>query len=133
MVDADVLAAIPLFASLDATELKKVAAWCELREVSERVELVGQGAPGYSFFVLVDGSADVTAGDEVIAQLGPGDFFGEGAIVGDGRRHASVATTAPSHVLVLFGTEFRRLEQAYPEIRTRIDAIARDRLAAEQR
>ena len=132
MVDTGVLSKLPLFAGLPEDELRKIALWFELRDVSAGTELVGQGAPGYRFFVLVDGSAVVAADDERIADVGPGDFFGEGAIVGDGRRHASVATTSASQVLVMFGTEFRRLEQTYPLVAERIDAAARERLAAEQ-
>ena len=58
--------------------------------------------------------------------LGPGDFFGELAILGDGRRTATVTTATPAQVLVLFGTEFRRLQQEYPEIAERIESALRD-------
>jgi CRP-like cAMP-binding protein len=127
MVETEVLSKLPLFTSLDEAGLKQVAAWFELRDVSEGVELAGQGASGYNFFVLCDGCAEVTAGDATLAMLGPGDFFGEGAMVGSGRRNASVVTTAPSQVLVMFGTEFRRLQQLHPEVAERIEAIARER------
>src|SRR3954451_2552357 len=120
MVDAQVLADVPLFASLDEPARRKVAAWFELRSVTAGTQLTGEGASGYSFFVLSEGSAQVTVGGETIAQLGPGDFFGEGAIVGDGRRGATVAATAPSQVLVMFGTQFRQLEQAHPDIASRM-------------
>ena len=126
------LRTIPLFGSLDEFDLQKIAGWFDERSVSEGVELVGEGAAGYSFFVLVDGTAVVAAGDETLAQLGPGDFFGEGAIVGGGRRNASVSTTSPAQVLVMFGTEFRRLEQDYPAVAARIETVARERVAAEQ-
>jgi hypothetical protein len=48
-------------------------------------------------------------------------------MVGGGRRNASVVTTAPSQVLVMFGTEFRRLQQLHPEVAARIEAVARER------
>jgi CRP-like cAMP-binding protein len=127
MVDAEKLSNLPLFASLDGAALHQLAAWFEARSVSAGVELTGQGAPGYSFFVLADGAAAVTSGDAMVAQLGPGDFFGEGAIVGGGRRSATVTTTAPSEVLVMFGTEFRRLQQAQPGVAAAIEEIARER------
>jgi CRP-like cAMP-binding protein len=133
MVETQVLASIPIFESLDEFDLKKIAAWFQLRELSDGVELVGEGAPGYSFFVLAEGRAEVRTGDVAVAELGPGDFFGEGAIVGSGRRNASVVITAPSRVLQLFGTEFRRLEQGYPEVAGAIKTAARDRLASESR
>jgi voltage-gated potassium channel len=59
--------------------------------------------------------------------LGPGDYFGEVAILGDGRRSATVTTTSPARVLVLFGTEFRRLQQEHPEIAARLEAVATER------
>jgi CRP-like cAMP-binding protein len=130
MVDTEVLSKLPLFESVDETGLRQIAAWFEPRSVSAGVELTGQGAPGYSFFVLADGAAAVTSGDATVAQLGPGDFFGEGAIVGAGRRSATVTTTAPSQVLVMFGTEFRRLQQAQPSVAAAIEAVARERLDA---
>jgi CRP-like cAMP-binding protein len=127
MVETEVLSKLPLFTSLDEAGLEQVAAWFELRDVSEGVELAGQGASGYNFFVLCDGRAEVTTSDATLATLGPGDFFGEGAMVGGGRRNASVVTTAPSQVLVMFGTEFRRLQQLHPEVAARIEAVARER------
>lgn len=128
MVDTDVLRALPLFDSVPDDELRQIAAWFEPRSLSTGVQLAGEGAPGYSFYVLTDGAASVSSGDSTIAWLEPGDFFGEGAIIGDGRRHATVTITAPSQVLVMFGTEFRRLQQAHPEIAAAIDKVARDRL-----
>ena len=62
-----------------------------------------------------------------IRELGPGDYFGEVAILGDGRRSATVTTTTPSQLLVLFGTEFRRLQEDQPEIAARLEAAMADR------
>jgi voltage-gated potassium channel len=67
--------------------------------------------------------------DGARADLGPGDFFGEIAILGDGRRTATVTTTSPSQLLVMFGTEFRRLEHAHPEIAGRIEEAMRQRVS----
>jgi CRP-like cAMP-binding protein len=130
MVSAGELAAVPLFASLGESDLREVAGWFEERTVSEGVELTGEGAPGYSFFILTKGSATVTSGDVTIAQVGPGDFFGEAAIFGDGRRNATVTATSPSTLLVMFGTEFRRLEQTKPGIVSAIQEIVGRRHAA---
>lgn len=124
------LAAIPLFSSLASAELDELATWFETKSVGEGVKLCGEGAPGYSFFVLVDGRAVVTSNGTELARLGPGDFFGEVAILGDGRRSATVTTTSPARVLVLFGTEFRRLEQEHPAIAEQLQAAMQQRLAA---
>jgi CRP-like cAMP-binding protein len=70
--------------------------------------------------VLAEGTATVTSEGQAVAMLGPGDFFGEIAILGDGRRSATVTSTSPVHMLVMFGNEFRRLEGAHPEIASRV-------------
>jgi CRP-like cAMP-binding protein len=126
----DDLLAVPLFESLNEQDLHELAGRFEAKEVSEGIRLVGEGASGYSFFILVGGSAVVTAEGDEVARLGPGDFFGEMAILGEGRRLASVTTTSPSKVLVLFGTEFRLLEQEHPQIAKQIETAMRERAAA---
>src|SRR5215475_7496980 len=113
---ADDLAGIPLFDSLDTDDQASIATWFEVQDVSEGIKLTGEGASGYSFFVLLEGTATVTIDGIEVRTLGPGDFFGELAILGDGRRTATVTTASPAKVLVLFGTEFRRLQHDYPEL-----------------
>jgi CRP-like cAMP-binding protein len=119
------LAGIPLFGSLEPEARAAIAPWFELQDVSDGVNLTGEGAAGYSFYVLLDGSATVSIDGREVRTLRPGDFFGELAILGDGRRTATVTTTSPSRVLVLFGTEFRRLQQEYPHLADQIDAALR--------
>ena len=129
MVSAADLASVPLFAELDEPQLVELAGWFEERDVSAGTRLTGEGAAGYSFYVLADGAASVAAGGDMIASLRPGDFFGEVAILGDGRRSATVTTTADSTVLAMFGTEFRRLQNAQPAIADSIAAAMRLRVA----
>lgn len=122
----DDLAGIPLFDMLEPEERAAIAPWFERQDVSPGVNLTGEGASGYEFFVLRDGTATVTVDGTEVRTLGPGDFFGELAILGDGRRTATVTTATPAQVLVLFGTEFRRLQQEYPEIAERIESALRE-------
>jgi CRP-like cAMP-binding protein len=123
---ADDLSGIALFDQLDEATLIAIAPWFELRNVSADVKLTGEGAPGYSFFVLRDGTATVSIEAVEVGTLVSGDFFGELALLGDGRRTATVTTTSPSQVLVLFGTEFRQLQQEYPELAARIESGVRE-------
>lgn len=116
MADATDLAGVPLFAPLTDEERAALAPWFEASSVSPGVTLAREGTAGYSFYVLLDGAAVVTLDGETVATYGPGDFFGEMAILGHGRRHATVTTTEPSRVLSMFGTEFRRLEQELPHV-----------------
>ena len=122
------LTAVPLFASLSETELAEVAGWFEVKNVSSGVRLVGEGATGYSFFAIREGELAVTAGGREVASLGPGDFFGEMALLGGGRRKATVTTTSPACVLVLFGTDFRLLQENHPGIAGQLEAAMLRRL-----
>jgi CRP-like cAMP-binding protein len=130
MASASQLAAIPLFESLSPSDLEQLAGWFDVQIASEGVRLIGEGSSGYSFFILTQGSADVTTDEGTVARLGPGDFFGEIAILGDGRRTATVTTTSPSQLLVMYGTEFRRLQKAHPNISGRIAEAMRQRVSA---
>jgi CRP-like cAMP-binding protein len=123
---ADDFAGIPLFDTLGPDEREAIAPWFELEDVGPGVKLTGEGASGYSFFVLRDGAATVTINGIEVRTLGPGDFFGELALLGDGRRTATVTTATQSQVLVLFGTEFRQLQQEHPEIAARIESGLRE-------
>jgi CRP-like cAMP-binding protein len=127
--DPKSLADVPLFASLSPAELETVARWLETRHAEAGERLCGEGATGYSFFVLRSGGATVTRDGEQLATLGPGDFFGELAMAGDGRRTATVTATAPSELLVLFGTEFRRLEQELPQAAEHIRRAVSERVS----
>jgi voltage-gated potassium channel len=122
------LAGIALLDDLEPEELTKIAPWFEVQDVSPGVNLTGEGASGYSFYILTDGTASVTIDGVEVNTLGPGDFFGELAILGDGVRTATVTTTSPSRLLVLFGTEFRQLQQEQPDLASRIEAGVRARL-----
>jgi CRP-like cAMP-binding protein len=122
----DDLAGIPLFAGLEPAAHAAIASWFELQDVSPGVTLTGEGAAGYSFYVLRDGTATVSIEGDEVRTLRDGDFFGELAILGDGRRTATVTTTSPARVLVLFGTEFRRLQQEYPELAGEIESALRE-------
>lgn len=126
--DPSDLASVPLFRSLSETELAELATWFETKEVGPGVRLVGEGTTGHSFFVIGDGEVTVSTGDEEIATLGAGDFFGELALLRAGRRMATVTTTMPSRVLVLFGTDFGRLRTKYPEVSAELEAAMQRRL-----
>jgi CRP-like cAMP-binding protein len=125
----DDLAGVPLFSSLAEPQLRELEKWFHVQHASEGMRLVGEGAPGYTFFVIADGSAVVTSDGTHLATIGPGDVFGEIAILGAGRRTATVTSTSAVRLLVMFGTEFRRLEAAHPDIAAHIVETMEARLA----
>ncbi len=114
------LRSLSLFAELGPAELEQVASWFDVEERDSGATLTQQGASGYAFYVLRDGTATVIQGDEEIRRLGPGDFFGELSIIGGGRRTATVKATSQVTVWNMFGTEFRNLEQHFPELAEKI-------------
>lgn len=127
MAEAADLAGVPLFAGLTDDERTALAPWFEASNVGEGVHVASEGASGYSFYVLLDGAAVVTLEGETVATYAPGDFFGEMAILGDGRRYATVTTTAPSRLLSMFGTEFRQLQQEQPAVAAHLEEAMRKR------
>ena len=124
----DQLRRVSLFANLDDEELERVAGWFDETSFSEGCTLADEGAPGYSFFVIAEGTAAVSSGGEELGTLGPGDFFGEVAILGDGRRSATVTTTSPARLFVMFGTEFRQLQEAQSEVAAQLEAAMAERV-----
>jgi len=119
---------IPLFALSSESELKKLTESFGVKSTAAESQLIGEGTGGSSVFALADGEARVTANDNEIATLNPGDCFGEMALLGSGRRTASVTTTTPTTVYVMFGTEFSRLEHNHPEVVAQSRALMRERL-----
>jgi voltage-gated potassium channel len=122
------LASVPLFGSLSEPERAEIAAWFEVKEVGPGVRLVGEGTTGNAFFVIGEGEVAVSADGTELATLGPGEFFGELALLRAGRRSATVTTTAPSRILVLFRNDFVRLQAAHPRVAAELEAALQQRL-----
>jgi len=111
----DDLKSVDLFGGMTDADLAEVATWFEVQEVAADAVLTREGASGYAFMILGTASAVVLHGDDVVRHLNPGDFFGEAAILGQGRRTATVKATSAGTVWVLFGTRFREMGVRFPE------------------
>jgi CRP-like cAMP-binding protein len=127
--DIDKLSRVSLFAGLDKSQLNVMANWLEAESVYVGADMTHEGAAGYAFCIIDDASADVLIDGEVVRSLGPGDFFGELSMLGEGRQTATVRITSPGTIWTLFGTRFRQLQIEQPEIATVIEKTAADRLA----
>ena len=103
------LADVPLFSSCSNRELQKIARAADEITVDEGREIVTQGATGHEAFIIIDGTARVVRNDQEIATMGPGDYFGELALLDGGPRTASVVATSPMTLLVLGQREFAGL------------------------
>ena len=130
-VDPARLANVPLFEGLTSEQLESVAAKLEERAAHAGDHLSSEGGAGYFFFVIESGRADVTKHDEKIAELGAGDFFGEGAIFRARRRTATVTATEPGVLFAMFGADFAKLVSEIPELHDRIEAALDERLPAD--
>ena len=120
---------VPLFSSLSKGELAEVASIADEIDFREGKELIRQGARGREFFVLLDGAVDVTQDGRRINQLGPGDFFGEIALVAKTPRSATVEATSPVSALVIEARSFRALLEHSPQIQLRVLQSLAERVA----
>src|SRR5205823_2237477 len=123
------LKGIPLFGALPEKQLKTAAHLADEVEVKEGTHLVDEGRFAHEFFVIEDGKADVVVDGKTIAELGPGDFFGEIALIKTERRTASVVAKTPMKLVVIFGPNFRSLASDLPGVQQKIDAAIEDRCA----
>lgn len=128
-MDPTGLKQIPLFATLSKNELKAAAHLADEIQVKEGEHLADEGRFAHEFFAIQDGKADVIHNGTVVAQLGPGDFFGEIALIKTDRRIASVVATTPMKLVVMFGPNFKSLADTMPTVKEKIDAAIEARCA----
>jgi CRP-like cAMP-binding protein len=110
------LAEIPLFAELTLDQRDRVAGVCNELEIEEGATLLREGDFGYAMFAITAGTADVLQDGVVIRTLGPGDVFGEIAVLAGGRRTATVIATSPMRLVTVFNRDVWQLEQDAPEV-----------------
>jgi CRP-like cAMP-binding protein len=120
---------IPFFAGLSKRELEQVGQWTTELDIPEGRILGREGSVAYEFFVLEDGVAEVTIDGAHVADLGPGDFFGEIGLLERERRTATVTAKTPIRVIVMLGSEFRAMEREMPEVAQRVRESIQERLA----
>jgi len=129
-VDAARLSTIPVFSHLSKREREQVARWADEVDVPAGKELTQQGRLAYEFFAIEGGSADVLQDGERIASLGPGDFFGEIALLETDRRTASVVATSPMTLVVMHSRDFRQMAREIPDVAEQLQQAIRQRLPA---
>ncbi|HZP73712.1 MAG TPA: cyclic nucleotide-binding domain-containing protein [Gaiellaceae bacterium] len=129
-MDVAQLESVAIFSGLSKKELERLAQWTDEVNVQEGYELATEGRFAHEFFVIEDGAAAVLRDGERIAELGPGDFFGEIGLLETERRTASVIATTPMTVIVMFQREFKQMEQEMPAVADRVRSAIRARLDA---
>lgn len=118
---------IPLFAGASDEELKQVAAFAEAKQVSEGTEVIGEGEFSRALLAIEEGTASVTRGGEELAQLGPGDVFGEAGMLDDSMRSATVTATSELKLISMGHFEVKRLKKDAPEVYAKIEELVRER------
>lgn len=127
---ADALRKVALFEGCTPAELEEIVGLTTDLPVAEGKVLCREGDLGHEFFVLIEGTAEITNEAGARFTVGPGDFFGELALLDDGPRMATVTMTSSGHVLVLSGVEFRALLRVSPGIALRMLAVLGRRVRA---
>jgi CRP-like cAMP-binding protein len=124
----DLLKRVPLFAGCSKKELDQISRIADELDFRPGKTLIKQGSPGREFFVLVDGSAEIQRNGKKIDSAGPGEFFGEMALLTDQPRNASVVTTSSVDALIITARNFRSLVESNPLIALKVMRAVADRL-----
>jgi CRP/FNR family cyclic AMP-dependent transcriptional regulator len=123
---------VPLFSGLDRKELEDLAGWFKERSFSEGDEVVSEGRGGIGFFVIEDGQAGVNVRGEERASLGPGDHFGEVALIDEGARSATITAKSNLRTYGLTSWEFRPLVENNASIAWKLLQTMAKRLRAAE-
>lgn len=126
-MDTSRLKALPLFEGVPDEDLNKIAPFVSEVSVSEGKHLVDEGDYAYEFMAIEEGKAEVIRGDQTLAELGPGDYFGEIGLLEDDRRNATVIARSPMRLITLDQWDMRRLEKAIPSAAEKIRETVRSR------
>ena len=127
----DLLRRVPLFARVSAGSLESVAANTDEVDVEAGRTLITQGEPSDSFYILLDGEAEVTIDGKSRRTMRPGDFFGEISMLDLGPATATVATTRPCRVMVMSHVQFRDAVKGDEELLLQVLAAVAERLRAD--
>jgi CRP-like cAMP-binding protein len=126
-MDADELAKVPLFSDLSEDDLRALATYADEVTVSEGKHLVDQGGYAYDLFAIVEGTAQVIADGEVVAELGPGDFFGETGVLDKEQRNATVVAKTRMRLVTLSGWDLRRMRQQLAPVMDKLEQAIQER------
>lgn len=114
---ADDLKSVPLFSDLDNRQLKKLASHFRERTVEPGTSVVREGEmSGTGFFVVAQGEASVSVNGSEVKTIGPGDHFGEVALVSEGKRSATVTATSQLRLYEIAFWDFRDFAHANADV-----------------
>ena len=119
-MDTNRLKSLPLFEGVSDEDLEKISPFVSEVSVSEGKHLVEEGDYAYEFMAIEEGTAEVMRGDQKLAELGPGDVFGEMGLIDAERRNATVVAKTGLRLITLDQWDMQRLEKAIPSGAARI-------------
>jgi CRP-like cAMP-binding protein len=131
-IDASRLRVSPVFDGLSDEELDRGAELFEEIELLAGSSLIKEGDFSYRFFVVLDGEVDVTHDFDPVRRLGPGEICGEIGLLTGQRRTARVVAHTRCRLASLMTWDFRTLMEQAPAAAREIEAIAEERLAANE-
>jgi len=123
------LAELPLFAGLDDDALREIGAAVSEESVESGRVLVREGDYSQDLTIIDEGTARVERDGRELAQLGPGDMFGEAGLLEKSMRNATVVATTDVRMIHLTNFDLNRLRGAHPELLERIQQIQAERAA----
>ena len=124
------LRAVPLFSGCSDKQLAFIATRVEELDFPAGKVLCEEGKSGGDFFIVLSGTADVRRRGNTMNRMGPGDFFGEIALLDQGPRSATVVTTSPMRALVLGPAQFQDVLYQDAEIARQMLYVVTKRLRA---
>jgi len=131
---ADSLRRVPLFKECSSPTLEKIAGALEPISLGPGAVVFREGDPGDRFFLVAHGALAVGSGaggrTTTLARLGPGDFFGEIALLTGQPRTATVTTETDARLWALTAEQFQHVLQSEPQVAASVDAVARGRAPA---
>ena len=125
------LSQVPLFEGCSPRELGFIASRTDEVPIGAGRVLTKQGRPGNSFYVILDGEAEVEIDGARRGTLKKGDFFGEISMLDRGNATATVTTTKPSRLMVMSHSQFRDAVKASESILVKVLAVMGRRLRAD--
>lgn len=125
----ELLKAVPLFSSCSRDELRAIARLGTAIDVAEGTVLTKKGKRGHEFFLVLDGVASCRVGRREVRRFGPGQYFGELALLYGGVRSADVVATSEMRLLVLNAREFKTMLTATPYVGVKMLANLAERLS----
>ena len=116
MSATDTLKNVPLFAGLDDKDLDRISNVMRERRFKAGETLTKQGSDGVGFFVIEEGTAEVTVDGEAKGSVGPGDYFGEVALLNNSARTATLTATTDMVTYGMTAWDFKPLVQGNSEL-----------------